>query len=233
MQLDVLRHDAGDVDQARRCAPAALHIPQQRLATGEQHGTLLEGKLPRFVERTGAVVNKVAHDRPSRVLGSHCPSARRDRLDNVVIPGASADVAFELLPDRRLIRFAEAARDVERDHHHTRGAVAALKGMVLPKGRLHGMEWRARRGKALDGGNSRPLALQCEHRARLHRQTVYMYDAGTTLRRIAADMGAGETQMLSEKLHEHRSPFDVAAGGTTVYCHRDRGHLATPFLGPS
>src|SRR5262249_14990860 len=188
---------------------------------------------PGFVERTGAVVHKVAHDRPSRVLGSHCPSARRDRLDDVVIAGASADVAFELLPDRRLIRFAEAARDVERDHHHTRGAVAALKGMVLPKGRLHGMEWRARRGKALDGGNSRPLALQCEHCARLHRQTVYMHDAGTALRRVAADMRASETQMLSEKLHEHRSPLDLAAGGPPVYSHRYRGHPPTPFPGPS
>src|SRR5262249_10482414 len=159
------------------------------------------------------------------MLNSHCPSARRNCLDDVVIAGAAADVAFELLPDRRLIRFVEAARDVERHHHHTRGAVATLKGMVLPKGRLHWMEWRARRGKALDGRDSRALALQCKHRARLHRQTVHMHDAGAALRRVAADLGASEDPMLPEKLHEHRSPFDFAANGTTVYCHRDRGHL--------
>src|SRR5215470_606615 len=216
MKLDVLRHNAGDVDQARRCVHATLHIPQQRLAAGEQQGTLLEGKLAGLVERYGVAVYKVAHDRPSWVLPRHCPGSRRNRLDDVVIASTAADVALELLADRRLIRFAKAARDVERDHHHARGAVAALKRMMLPKGRLHGMERLAGPGKGLDGGDGRPLALQCKHRARLHRQTVHMHDAGAALCRVAADMRAGKTQMLPEKLHEHRPPFDLAADGTAA-----------------
>src|SRR5262249_61240278 len=111
-------------------------------------------------EQRGVVIHKAAHARPFRVLPLLCWAPRRDRLDDVVIASAATDVALELLPDRRLIRFAKAARDVERDHHHSRGAVAALKRMVLPKGRLHGMEWLARRGNGLGGGVWRPLAPQ-------------------------------------------------------------------------
>ena len=35
MKFDLLGEDAGDIHQARRRMPAALHIPQQRLAAGE------------------------------------------------------------------------------------------------------------------------------------------------------------------------------------------------------
>jgi len=43
-ELDLLRHDAGDVDQACWCGLATkFDIAQQCLAAGEQHGTLLAG----------------------------------------------------------------------------------------------------------------------------------------------------------------------------------------------
>src|SRR5215510_2533340 len=61
-----------------------------------------------------------------------------------------------------------------------------------------------------------------------------MDDAGAALRRVAADMRAGETQMLPEKLHEHRSSFDLTTDDTTIYYHRDRGHLPSSSIpGPS
>src|SRR5262245_37526390 len=44
MELDVLRHDAGDVDQARRWVHDRLHIQQQRLAACR----------PRFLSRSRA-----------------------------------------------------------------------------------------------------------------------------------------------------------------------------------
>ena len=38
MELDLLRDDASDVDQAGWCMSATPHIPKQGLAAGEQHG---------------------------------------------------------------------------------------------------------------------------------------------------------------------------------------------------
>src|SRR5262249_8286415 len=90
--------------------------------------------------------------RHPRVL-RHGPGAGSNRLDDIAIAGAAANVALELFPNRRFVRFAEAAHDVESHHHHTRGAVPALQRMVLPKTRLHGMHGRPRWGQAFDSGD--------------------------------------------------------------------------------
>jgi hypothetical protein len=105
--------------------------------------------------------------------------------------------------------------------------------MVLPKSSLHGMHGRARRGEAFDSDDGCPFALQREHCARLHRHAVDMDDAGAALRGVAADMGAGEVQMLPKKFHQQRSAFDLAADGASVHCHRDhRHHSGSSIRGP-
>src|SRR5215472_12709200 len=49
------------------------------------------------------------------------------RLDDVVVAGAAADVAFELVAHGGLVELsAMAAHDVDRRHDHARGAEAAL-----------------------------------------------------------------------------------------------------------
>src|SRR5215468_5110821 len=107
MELDPAGNHAGDIYEAGGRVSAVLHIPQERLTAGEQHCALLEGEPTCFVERGGAVVNKVTHRQSSLVLGRHCPGACGDRLDDVVIAGAAADVALEFLPDRRFVQIAE------------------------------------------------------------------------------------------------------------------------------
>src|SRR5262249_45914300 len=94
-ELDPLGNQAGNVYEAGRRGAAALHVAQQRLAAGEQHCTLLDRESARFVERGGAVVDKVTHAPSSLVRGGHRPGAGGDRLDDVVIARAAADVALE------------------------------------------------------------------------------------------------------------------------------------------
>ncbi len=38
---------------------------------------------------------------------------------------------------------------------------------------------------------------------------VHMDDAGAALARVAADMGAGEAQILAQELHQKRARLDV------------------------
>src|ERR1700692_2001010 len=63
-----------------------------------------------------------AHGRPSDALGGHGLGAGRDRLDDVVIAGAAAEVALELLADGLLVELVAPAADaVDRPRDHTGG----------------------------------------------------------------------------------------------------------------
>src|ERR1700751_1622874 len=53
------------------------------------------------------------------------------RLDDVMVAGAAADVAFELMAHGGLIqRAVMAVYDVDRRHDHARGAEAALQAVI-------------------------------------------------------------------------------------------------------
>src|SRR5215475_1155852 len=61
-----------------------------------------------------------------------------DRLDDVVVAGATAKVAFELLADGVLVELVALAADhVHRGHHHAGGTEAALQAVVLAERLLH------------------------------------------------------------------------------------------------
>src|SRR5664279_902964 len=99
----------------------------------------------------------------SRAALGHRFRSRGDRLDDVVIASAAADVAVELLADGVLVEIvAAAAHDIERRHDHAGGAIAALQAVVLAERLLHRMQGPARLGQTLNGGDLSALALQGE-----------------------------------------------------------------------
>ena len=64
-----------------------------------------------------------------------------DRLDDVVVAGAAADIAFELGAHGRLVEPVRMAADhVVGGHDHARRAEAALQAVMLLEGRLHRMQ---------------------------------------------------------------------------------------------
>ena len=52
------------------------------------------------------------------------------------------------------------------------------------------------------------LRLQREHRARLHRAAVQVHGAGAALRGVAADVRAGQLQLLADQLDQQRARVD-------------------------
>src|SRR5580658_1685061 len=90
---------------------------------------------------------------------AHGYGAGRDRLDDVVIAGAAADVAFELLTDRALFEMvAEAVDHVDRRHDHSGSTEAALQPVVLAERLLHRMQLVAAR-EPLNGQHVRAVRL--------------------------------------------------------------------------
>src|SRR5438309_8830952 len=58
-------------------------------------------------------------------------------LDDVLVARAAAQVAFQLFADLRFAGVGMALAQVERAHHHARGAEAALQAVALLEGGLH------------------------------------------------------------------------------------------------
>ena len=75
-------------------------------------------------------------------------------------------------------------------------------------------------GQALDGRDlARPSQEAASIVQRLHRAAVEMHHAGAALAGVAADMRAGEPQVLAQELHQQRARIDVGGGGLAVHRH--------------
>src|SRR5215510_6699496 len=160
-----------------------------------------------------------------RRLFRHRLGPRRDRLHDVVVAGAAADVAFQLMANSVLVELVTlAVHDVDRRHDHARRAIAALQPVVLAERLLHRMQGTVRLGETLDGGDVGALDLPGEDGTRLHRLAVHMHHAGAALRGVAAHMGAGEPQVLAQELDQQRARIDVTGDGLAVHRQSDGGH---------
>src|SRR5437764_12578235 len=73
-----------------------------------------------------------------------------DRLHDIDVPGATADVSLDRLPDLVLARARIPVEQVLGGHQDSRRAVAALQGMFVAEGLLEGVELPIL-SQALDG----------------------------------------------------------------------------------
>ena len=71
-------------------------------------------------------------------------------------------------------------------------------------------------GQPLDGRDARAVRLDGEHRARLDGPAVDVDGAGAALARVAADVGAGQVEVLAERLDEEPSRLDVELPGRPI-----------------
>ena len=150
-----------------------------------------------------------AHGRYLRLLlggalfgrfGVHQRMRGGDRLDDVVVTGAAAEIAFQAFADF-LLGQAVGMRlhQVDGGHDHAGGTEAALQCVMLAEHLLHRVQRAVGRGKALDREDARAVRLQRKLGAGLHRNPVDMDHAGAALAGIAADMGAGEAELLTQQ----------------------------------
>src|ERR1700724_3551756 len=145
---------------------------------------------------------------PARLLGrlvrmraaGHRLGARRNRLHDVVVARAPADISFELFPDGALVELvAEALHHVDRRHEHAGRAEALLQPVILAKCLLHGMQLVGGR-QTLDGEDVRPLDLQRQDGAGLDGLAVDVNDTAAALRGVAADVRPGQAQLFAQQL---------------------------------
>jgi hypothetical protein len=155
------------------------------------------------------------------------PCAGRDRLHDVLVAGAAAEIAFELLADRMVGQVVTpAVDDIDRGHDHAGGTEAALQAVMLAKRFLHRMQWTAVDRQPFDRPDPVPVRHHRKRGAGFDRLTVEVHHAGAALGGVATDMGAGEPQILAQELHEKRAGIDIGAHGITVHDHGNFRHYA-------
>src|SRR5262249_15725680 len=84
----------------------------------------------------------LARDMQSARLGNALALARRDldRVDDLGIGGAAAEITREVVPNLLLVRIGMRLQQLRRHQHEARRAVRALEGAGLDEGFLHGIE---------------------------------------------------------------------------------------------
>ena len=149
------------------------------------------------------------------------------------VAGTAAEIADQRGADLLIGRIVVAGDEVAHVHEDAGRAVTALQRMGFLEGGLQGM-WLAVLGQALNGQDPAPRNLSCEQHARLHSLTVELDRAGAAdpLER-AADVGAGEIEMVSQKVNEQGSGRDIRLDLLPVDMGADSDlgrHQWAPFL---
>ena len=124
-----------------------------------------------------------------------------DRLDDLLVAGAAAEVAGEALLDLGAGRVRREGEQRLRGDELARDAEAALRGAGVEERLLERMEPIAGR-QPLDGADGRAVRLDREHQARIDAHAVDHDGAGAAFADEAALLRAGQPEIVAQDLEE-------------------------------
>ena len=148
---------------------------------------------------------------PARDAGDVDDRARRDgehRLDDLAVAGAAAQHAGERVADLGLGRLRVRAQQRLGAHQHARRADAALRRAVGDEGALQRRQRAVGAGEAFDRRHRAAVALADADDARAHLLAVEQHGAGAAVAGVAADLGAGQAELVAQGVGE--APARVA-----------------------
>src|SRR5207248_1303559 len=154
------------------------------------------------------------------------PGGVLDRLDDVHVAGAAANVARDRPTDLFLARVGVALEQRRAHQHHARRAEAALQAVLFVEAGLDRRQGRALR-EALDSHDVAALHLDREQRARLDGFAIEEHRARAAAGRVATDMRARLAKVRPEEVDQQHPWLDVAAARDPVYVHRNLHALAS------
>src|SRR5690606_24405412 len=143
-----------------------------------------------------------------------------DRLHDVHVARAPAQVAGDRVPDLVFRRVRVPLEQRDGGHHHAGRTVAALEPVLLVEALLHGVQ-RAVPLESLDRRDLPAVRLHGEHRAGFHRPAVQQHGARAAVRGVAADVRAGQPERLADQVHQQRAGLDLRHTLGAVHRHPD------------
>jgi len=129
------------------------------------------------------------------------PSRHPDRFDDLVIPGATAEVPRQRLADVLVGRVRLAGEQVAGGEEDARDAVAALRRPEIREGFLQGVELPSA-GQALYRLDVMAGYLDGQHQTGKHRLAIDQHGACSALTQLTAVLGASQAQLLAQDLEQ-------------------------------
>jgi hypothetical protein len=127
-----------------------------------------------------------------RLCGSRwIGGGHQDRIHDVLVTGAPAQIARNRLTDFHLGRMWVFLQEWNEGHQNPRRAVPALQSMRFPKSVLQGMQLVGSLCQPLHGSNRVPVGLNGKHQAGTSRFAIKQYRAGAAHPVLTADVSAG------------------------------------------
>ena len=144
-----------------------------------------------------------------------------NRADNVVITGATAEIAFYGFPDFGFRRIRIALKQVGSHHDHARCAEPALKAVLLVEGFLKGMEGIPG-CQAFNGGDRSSVGLASQQGAGFNGAMPFqVYRAGPATRGIAADMRTRQPQRVPQVMDQQLPRVYLVGIGFSININRN------------
>src|SRR5438105_3663568 len=131
-----------------------------------------------------------------------------DGVDDRLVAGAAAVVARDMRANFVPARFATAAHEVLGGEQHAGRTEAALERVALVEGALQALEL-LRVGEALDRLDGAAVGLHGEHQAAAHDVAVHAHGAGAAYAVLAAEVRAGEAELLAQEIDEMQARLDA------------------------
>ena len=149
----------------------------------------------------GAVGRFVLGERARRSAAVIDVAGQFDRVENLLVAGAAADVAAEALLDLLAVRERIGAQRGGGGHDHAGDAVAALAGARLVERLLqHGQ--LARFAQAFHGLDRGALGFRHGNQAGLQQHAVDEHRAGAAFAGAAAFLGAGVAEIVAQEVEQ-------------------------------
>src|SRR5256884_1246058 len=153
-------------------------------------------------------------------LAAHASRRQFDRLVDLDVAGAAAQVAGQRLLDLIARRSRVAREQCLRGEEKRRRAIAALRRAQLGEGVLQRVQLAAR-GHPLDRPHAPSRAGEAEHQTGEHGRAVDDHGARAALTQLAAVLGAREPQILAQHLEQGLVRREGHLDGLAVHVERD------------
>ena len=138
--------------------------------------------------------------------GMHLALRVLDRLDNVDVAGATAQISGDCLADFRFGRLVHRPKQCRRRHHHAGGAEAALEAMFFPEPLLNRIQCSTDR-QAFHRRERLALGLDRKHGAGLDWFPVKVDRARAAVGCLAPNVRASQTQRLADAMNQKLAAF--------------------------
>src|SRR5258708_35086207 len=122
------------------------------------------------------------------------------RGHDILIAGATAQIAGNRDPPLLFGRIRIVAKELDERRQNARRAEAALKAMMLMESLLQGVQLIGRRRDALDGENIMAVRLHREHQAGTRRAGIAKDGACPADALLASQTGAGDAELVADEI---------------------------------